>query len=60
MKTKMFDSDNNIIVTLSNHKKVRLCNKQDFELVNLGETFDLKTKNSNALYCVDNYEGIYL
>jgi len=58
MKTKMFDSDNNIIVTLSNHKKIRLCNRNDFEKVNLGETFDLKTKSSNALYCVENYEGI--
>ena len=60
MKTKEFDENNNVKVTLSKKKKIRLCNRTDFEIVNLGEQFDLKTKFVNALYCIDNYDEIEL
>ena len=60
MKTKEFDKDNDVIVTLSKRKKIRLCNRADFELVDLGKEFDQKTKFVNALYCIDNYDEIEL
>jgi hypothetical protein len=51
-------SNNTGVVSYSrNFKKVRLCNKTDFEIANYAENFE-ENPDSNFDHCIDNYDGM--
>ena len=49
----------NLTTIHTNYKKIRLCNKADFENVGYIQKFEEDEEN-NFDYCIDNYDGMVL
>lgn len=52
-------SDKNLIESSKNFKKIRLCNRNDFEKVDNFKLFEENQEN-NFDHCIDDYDGMII
>ena len=45
----------NRIISVNNYKKIRSCNKTDFENVEMPSVFNANNEFINPLICIDNF-----